>query len=129
MLLRVALVWLGLWLTACSSPPTDLVLPDKVSGGWARQSLRKLEPAEAPGSLPKLGVAQAFAARYDGPTTVDVQVFRMQSTAAAFEARQQWRADGQRIGYHHGDLFIVASSPQPGRAALEEFLKALEKTL
>ena len=76
-----------------------------------------------------LDLTRAMRGSYDGPTTVEVEVYQFGSSTAAFEARQSWRPDGQRIVHQRNELFITAHSPQPDRSALESFVIALEKAL
>ena len=115
-------------LAACGSAPKELALPDAVAGGWKRTAVNQIRKADAPGRIAELDLNSALHGVYDGPTTVEVEVYRFHSSTAAFEARQSWRPDGKRMVHQRNDLFITAHSPQPDRSALENFMTALEKT-
>lgn len=122
-------VTLFLSLAACGSAPKQLALPDAVAGGWKRTGISEINKADAPGRIATLDLKRALRGQYDGPTTVEVEVYQFNSSTDAFEARQTWRPDGKRMVHQRNDLFLTAHSPQPDRSALESFLNALEKNL
>lgn len=116
-------------LAACSSEPRVVALPAAVEGGWKLQSAQALPVGEAPGKIPLLKPEQMLRGSYDGPTAIEVEVYRFKNATGAFEALQSWRPDGQRIVRHKNDLFMTARSPQPDRSAVDTFLNGLEKVL
>jgi hypothetical protein len=116
-------------LAGCASAPKELALPEAVAGGWKRTSVSEIAKSELPNRIASLKLTRALRGNYDGPTTVEVDVYQFASSAAAFEARQSWLSDGKRMVHQRNDLFLTAHSPQPDRSALESFLTALEKSL
>jgi hypothetical protein len=116
-------------LAACTSEPRVVALPSAVDGGWRLKSSAVMAAAEAPGKIPSLEPQQMLRGSYDGPTAIEVEVYRFKNTTGAFEALQSWRPDGQRIVRHKNDLFMTARSPQPDRSAVDTFLNGLEKVL
>ena len=120
---------MALALAGCSSSPRTVALPPAVDGGWKLRSSTPIAPEEAPGRIPMLKPVQLLHGAYDGPTTIEVDVYQFKNATAAFEALQSWRPDGQRLIRQHHEIFITARSPQPDRSALDTFLNNLEKAL
>jgi hypothetical protein len=113
-------------LAACGSQPRLVELPPAVEGGWARKG-----PAEiltVPPAIQQMAPLKALAARYDGPTEVDVELFQFKNATQAFGALQSWRPDGARMVRQKNDVFLTVKSAQPDRSALDTFLNNLEKS-
>lgn len=119
----------ALLLAACSEPERPLSLPEEIPGGWRRTGVETVAKAEAPGRLAMAGFKAGLRGRYEGPATVEVEVFELANGTEAFAIQQGWRPDGKRMIARKNQYFITAQSPHPDRTMLGDFLTALEKLL
>ena len=99
------------------TPPLEHRIPSKLAGSWTRSHLEKLPKNRVPGHA-----ADALRARYTGASDMTVDVYRMHSQSAAFEAVQRWRPTPGKSATWKNDLFIVFLYDDPGR--LREFSRA-----
>jgi hypothetical protein len=56
-----------------------------------------------------------------------VDVYELTSSAAAFEAEQNWRAVADTVAFHKGSLFTVVHWENAERAAVSVFVREMEK--
>lgn len=111
------------WSSACTRPPVsgESLLPPQV-GAWTRTSLHSVPPSQA-------NVLRAFEAVYSGAGKLTVDVYETKASGVAFEMTQHWRSSGNTVFFDKGTYFAVVKWDQADRAALREFVRALEKDL
>ena len=126
-MIRCVLIIAAFLLLACGESPRSLdeSIPASIDG-WTRSQLVPISTSDAPEIIRNLGLEQAAAATYTGPSSVSVKIYRMKVQTSAFELIQKWRqSDG--LAVYSGSYFVVAD-PGSGPDA-SRLLKALQKSL
>lgn len=118
-----------LWLASCTSAnsPSAADLPKEVHGGWKLHSKTEMPAAEVPGLIKSLGLARSWNVVYEGPTTIRIEAYQLNSSASAFQALQLWRRGPDRAALHKQTYFLLIGQDQPNRNSLSEFVTALDK--
>jgi len=112
---------------SCSRPqPAAPLFPETV-GPWKLKQSTDLAPDQAPAPIRRLGVRRAGSAVYEGPGNLKVEVYELTSSAAAFEAEQNWRAVADTVAFHKENLFTVVHWENADRAAVTAFVREMEK--
>ena len=115
LLLVVCLVSCG---TGKPSPP--LAFP-AAAGPWTLTQEKPILAEENPQVLNTLGIVDARAAAYSGPSPVTVRAFRMKSETVAFEALQKWKPEKGIMHFYRGPYFILAETSD------KKFVEAFDK--
>ena len=108
---RERYLWIlaSLCLVSCGTgtPGTPLALPS-TAGPWTLAQEQPIRVEEYPQILATLGIVDARAATYTGPSPVAVRVFRMKSETVAFEALQKWKPEKGVMHFYRGPYFVLA---------------------
>jgi hypothetical protein len=116
-------------LAACGKKaefPPDL-FPETMSGGWRRAATG--DSADARDPVPRNSVEQTRTARYTGPGEVEAHVYQLSSAAVGLDLAQRWRPSADTVFFNQGVYFVVVKWQSAERAALQEFVRALEAKL
>lgn len=120
-------------LAACRrQPPTaDALLPALLSPAtaWQRQQLREPPLESLPPELPRTGVRRIVEAIYAGPATIQVDLFELNSSAAALDLAQKWRPNPNTVFFYKGTYFVLVKWQSFDRQHLTAFVRALEQHL
>ena|SRR5579862_1368553 len=116
-------IFAALASSACSHPPAsgESLLPRQV-GAWTRTSLHDVAP-------PQANVLRGFEAVYSGAGELTVDLYDTKASGVAFEMTQHWRPSADTVFFDKGTYFAVVKWEQADRAALREFVRALQKEL
>jgi len=118
---------LAILLLSCSqSRPAAPLFPEPV-GPWKLKQSTDLAPDQVPAAIRRLGVRRAGSAVYEGAGNLKVEVYELTSSAAAFEAEQNWRAAADTVAFHKENLFTVVHWENADRAAVSAFIREMEK--
>lgn len=121
---RERYVWIlaAICLVSCgtANPGPPLALP-AAAGPWTLAQEQSIRAEEYPQVLATLGVVDARAATYTGPSSVAIRVFHMKSETVAFEALQKWRPEKGVMHFYRGPYFVLAATPEM------KFVDALDK--
>jgi hypothetical protein len=90
---------------------------------WRLKDEREVPPPGTP------GVRRLINALYDGPGTVMVDIYEMDSPAGGLEMVQKWRPVANTVVFYKGKYFAAVKWEQADREALQEFVRGLEKQL
>jgi hypothetical protein len=120
---RFLCAFLTLCLVSCGTgkPGPPLALP-AAAGPWTLAREQPIRAEEYPQVLATLGVVDARAATYTGPSPVTVHVFRMKSETVTFEALQKWRPEKGVMHFYRGPYFVLALTSE--RKFVDVFDKA-----
>jgi hypothetical protein len=118
---------LSILLMSCShSQPAAPLFPETV-GPWKLKQSTDLAPDQVPAPIRRLGIRRAGSAVYEGPGNLKVEVYELTSSAAAFEAEQNWRAMADTVAFHKDSLFTVVHWEGADRASVSAFVREMEK--
>jgi hypothetical protein len=125
--------WLILFVSAAGcrrpAPPPEDLLPTALRGGWERVEAVALPAEAAPELVRELGLRRAIRAVYRSRAELQVHVYEMTTTAAAFELLQKWRPAENTVYFHYLEYFVVTESDEVDREGLLEFSGFLEHAL
>jgi hypothetical protein len=116
-------------LAACGPPRTARTPepPEQVAAAWKRTALERPPLDSAPEALRPAAPLEWIRASYQSyASVVLVDIFRMRSSATAFEMLQRWKSEPGSVAFQHGDLFVVCSSSMESTQGLIEFSAKLE---
>jgi len=127
---RRATLILGCLLAGCSRAPVspDTVLPPAFAG-WRRLELSAEPLSSAPPEVRALGLQYVHRASYQGPGSVQITLYSMASSTAAFELAQKWRPAPHAVAFYQDNRFIVLDWRDASRSAVQAFIKALRNQL
>jgi hypothetical protein len=118
---------LSILLMSCTKPqPAAPLFPETV-GPWKLKQSTDVAPDQVPSLIRRLGIHRAGSAGYEGAGNLKVDVYELTSSAAAFEAEQNWRAVADTVAFHKGSLFTVVHWENAERAAVSAFVREMEK--
>ena len=105
-------------LISCGGgPQPDAPLFPAAAGPWKLKQSADVAPDQVPEPIRRLGIRRAGDASYEGAGTLKVQVYELTSSAAAFEAEQQWRPIADTVAFHKENLFTVVHWENADRTA------------
>lgn len=116
-------------LAACSRLRTAAIPepPAQVAGVWKRTAIERPALDGVPQALRAAAPLDWVRASYQSYATVIlVDIFRLRSSASAFETLQRWKNEPGAVAFQHGELFVVCSSPTETTQGLAEFSAKLE---
>jgi hypothetical protein len=123
---RLTFALCATWLAACSAPgPAPFVFPQS-AGPWKLKQTREVAGGSSPESIRRLGLKRAQAAEYEGPGRIAMEVYELTSSAAAFEAEQQWRPLADTVAFHRESYFVVVHWESTDRIAVKSFVREME---
>jgi len=112
---------------SCSRPqPAAPLFPEAV-GPWKLKQSADLPADQAPAPIRRLGIRRAGSAVYEGAGNLKVEIYELTSSAAAFEAEQNWRAMADTVAFHKESLFTVVHWENADRSAVSAFVRQMEK--
>ena len=118
-------IWILAVLALCAcqrAPEAGSLLPAGIAGRWQRTSLDSIPPRQP-------GVARAFAAAYEGPGHITVDLYETKATGVAFEMTQHWREAANSVFFDKGVYFVVVKWQPMERQALRTFIREFETEL
>ena len=119
------------WCAACAGTaalPPD-VFPATAAAVWHRTALGDMAASEAPDPVPRNEIQRLVAASYQGPGKIDARVYALRSPAVGLELAQRWRPSADTVFFSAGRYFVVVKWQAAERAALQSFVRELEKRL
>ncbi len=126
MAIFISLLFLaGCTNTGASPPP----LPDTVAGGWHRVALQEAPLDAAQDLVRRTGLRRWWKAQYDGPGTVHVQVYALNSGGAGLDLVQKWRPAANTVTFYTDRYFTAVNWEGADRVALRSLVAALQKSL
>ena len=109
---------------ACRAPrPAPLAFPESV-GAWKLKQAHEVAASEP---IRRLGLKTAKGAEYEGPGKIVAEAYELTSSAAAFEAEQQWRPLADTVAFHRDVYFFVIHWENADRSAVSAFVREMEK--
>ena len=124
---RLILGLLSILLMSCTKPqPAAPLFPETV-GPWKLKQSNNVAPDQAPAPIRRLGILRAGSAVYEGAGNLKVDLYELTSSAAAFEAEQNWRALADTVAFHKESFFTVIHWENAERAAVSAFVRDMEK--
>src|SRR5258708_106187 len=112
---------------SCSHPqPAAPLFPDSV-GPWKLKQSADLRADQVRAPIRRLGIRRAGSAVYEGAGSLKVEVYELTSSAAAFEAEQNWRAMADTVAFHKECFFTVVHWENADRSAITAFVREMEK--
>ena len=123
---RFSIAALLVLASACRDSTPLRVLPESMAGGWRRTSLRESSVSEAPDPVPRTAVTRFEAASYQGPGKLEARVYELASPEVGASLAQRWRPSADTVFFTQGRFFVVVKWQQADRAALQDFVRALE---
>ncbi|HZT34015.1 MAG TPA: hypothetical protein VFA33_29255 [Bryobacteraceae bacterium] len=125
------------WLLAAASlaacrrrpPSADALLPAVLAGKWRRRDLRDLPAESAPAEAARGTVRRIYEAFYEGPTSVQVDLFELVSATAGLDLAQRWRPAAAAVFFYKDNYFAVVKWQSFDRGNLTAFVRALEQHL
>ena len=113
---------LVVYLVSCGTgkPSPPLAFP-AAAGPWTLTQEKPIFAEEYPQILNTLGIVDARAAVYSGPSPVAVRAFRMKSETVAFEALQRWKPEKGVMHFYRGPYFVLAETSD------KKFVDAFDK--
>ena len=126
-MLRLIPVLLSILLLSCSHPqPAAPLFPEAVEP-WKLKQSADLPTEQVPAPIRRLGIRRAGSAVYEGAGNLKVEVYELTSSAAAFEAEQNWRAMADTVAFHKESFFTVVHWENADRSAISAFVREMEK--
>ncbi len=115
-------------LMACSPAPrqSELSLPAELKGGWKRETHEPLQAEAVPEQVRALGLCCSERATYQGPGRLAVSVYRMTTSAGAFELMQKWRRSEGSTYFAEGVAFVVIEAQEADSAAVRAASQQLQ---
>ncbi|MDQ6700886.1 MAG: hypothetical protein M3Z36_11970 [Acidobacteriota bacterium] len=127
---RVAIFISLLFIAGCTNTGANLPpLPDTVAGGWHRAALQEAPLDAAPDLVRRTGLRKWWKAEYDGPGTVHVEIYALNSGGAGLDLVQKWRPSANTVTFYTDRYFIVVDWDGADRVALRSLVTALQKAL
>lgn len=126
-----SLLSMAIMLAACGGgQPSEPALPQSVSPGWTRTSLRRVGP---PAGVPTSGAPQCWKAEYSGQaapqSSADVWACWYSVSGSAFDAMQRARAAAQTVKFQEGNYLVLVNWNDAPKADLTALVRAVQKTL
>ena len=118
---------LAILMAACSNSQPALPLFPETVGPWRLKQSAALAPDQVPEPIRRLGIRRAGSAGYEGAGNLKVEIYELTSSAAAFEAEQNWRAVADTVAFHKDSFFTVVHWENADRAAVSAFVREMEK--
>ncbi len=112
---------------SCSHPQAAAPLFPEAAGPWKLKQSANLPADQVPEPIRRLGIRRAGSAVYEGPGNLKVEVYELTSSAAAFEAEQNWRAMADTVAVHKESFFTVVHWENADRLAVSAFVREMEK--
>ena len=100
-----------------------------MAGGWRRAQLRDIPVDEAPDPMPRTAVDRIRGATYKGTGEIDARVYLLNSTEAGLALDSRWRPSADTVFFAHDRYFAVVKWQSTDRAALQSFVRDLQKQL
>lgn len=118
-------------LAACGGAEApEPQLPQSVSPGWTRTSLRRVGP---PAGIPTTGAPQCWKADYSGQaapqSSAQVWACWYQVSGSAFDAMQRARAEAQSVKFQQGNYLVLVNWNDTPKAKLTALVRAVQKAL
>ncbi len=123
------LALLALAVSACrkEGPPFE-AFPESVAG-WRRTEFRHAGASEAPDPVSRTSIQRLQLASYDGPGKLEARAYEVTSPAVALGLMQRWHPSADTVFFYRGRWFVVVKWQEADRAALQSFIRELEKRL
>jgi hypothetical protein len=113
-------------LAACANLRSGPFVFPPSAGPWKLNQKREIAAGSAPERIRRLGLKSAQAAEYEGPGSIAVEAYELTSSAAAFEAEQQWRPLADAVVFHRERYFLIIHWVNAPRDAVTAFVRDME---
>ena len=110
-------------------PAAEALLPAGMPGGWRRREVHEMPAESMPLDSARSSVRRVFQANYEGPASIQVDLFDLASSAAGLDLAQRWRPTPDTVFFYKENYFAVVKWQSFDRQHLTAFVRGLEQHL